>query len=455
MIMSTSFKTEIALWLKSFKFPMGVAIIYNPFFKSFVVLLFISIIHSCTPQIFPNEGIFTDKEKPQSEKEKYEINEEKIIEKVVEKNEIFFEKEKIINEVEIIMPEFKNNLITKHFINALELSLYKKNANDVFFSINLYSNNQQLRKIISKKALPGKVFIGPLTSADTNNIKEWCSKGVIFFSFASDRNLASDCVYLINFFPEDEIEALFKFFGSGKRIALLYPENEYGFYISKIIDDIATKSNSILINKASYKEDMSDARKAIKELSKYELRKYELERQKKILSSKNDEISQKALKKIEKFETIGELDFTHLIIPDYNIRLLQIAPLLPFYDVDPNKVQFVGTGVWDDEIFFHEPSLQGAIFPGIEKEKRNSFISEYLKIYKEQPIRTTTIIYDLVGLLSYIIENNLTIGSTIDLLNNNTIIFTGIDGQFYFEDNLIKRELHVLEISNGVAKSIN
>ena len=115
---------------------------------------------------------------------------------------------------------------------------------------------------------------------------------------------------------------------------------------------------------------MSNARKAIKKLSKYELRKNELTRQKKILSTKNDKISQKALKKIEKFETIGELDFTHIIISDYNIRLLQIAPLLPFYDVDPNKIQFVGTGVWDDEVFFHESSLQGAIFPGIEKSKR-------------------------------------------------------------------------------------
>ena len=305
------------------------------------------------------------------------------------------------------MPEFKNNLITKHFINALELSLYKKNTNNISFNINLYSNNKQLQKIISKKALPGKIFMGPLTSEDTKNIKEWCSKGVIFFSFASDRTLASDCVYLINFFPEDEIETLFNFFGSGKRIAVLYPENKYGIYIIKIVNNIATKSNSILVNKASYKEDMSDARKAIKELSKYELRKYELERQKKILSSKNDEISQRALKKIERFETIGELDFTHLIIPDYNIRLLQIAPLLPFYDVDPKKVQFVGTGVWDDEVFFHEPSLQGAIFPGIARENRDIFVNEYLKIYKEQPIRTATIIYDLVGLLSYIIQNNL------------------------------------------------
>ena len=353
------------------------------------------------------------------------------------------------------MPEFQNDLITKHLINALELSVYKKNTNNISFNVNLYSNNKQLKKIISKKVSPGKIFIGPLTSADTRDMKEWCSKGAIFFSFAADRKLASDCVYLINFFPEDEIETLFKFFGDGKRIALLYPENEYGFYISKIVDDIATKSNSILVNKASYKEDLSDARKAIKKLGKYEIRKNELKRQKKILSSNNDEISQKALKKIERFETIGELDFTHLIISDYNIRLLQIAPLLPFYDVDPNKVQFVGTGVWDDEVFFHEPSLQGAIFPGIEKENRENFIKDYLKIYREQPIRTITIIYDLVGLLSYIIENNLTLDSTTNLLNNKIITFGGIDGQFSFKDNLIKRELNILKISNGIAKSIN
>ena len=451
MTTSTSFKVEIALWLKSFRFPIGVAIMYKPFFKGFVVTLFISTIYSCTPQTFSTEDISTDKEVSPIEKEEYDVNKEKKI----EKKESFFNKEKIISEVEIIMPEFAHNKITKNFLNALELSLYKKNADNISFNINFYSNNEQLQKILSEKALPGKIFIGPLTSADTNNINEWCSKGSIFFSFASNRKLASECVYLINFFPEDEINTLFKFFGSGKRIALLYPENEYGNYINKIIDDIAMKSNSILINKASYKEDLSDARNAIKELSKYEMRKYELERQKKILSSKNDSISQRALKKIEKFETIGELDFTHIIIPDYNIRLLQIAPLLPFYDVDPNKVQFVGTGVWDDEVFFYEPSLQGAIFPGIAKENREIFMNEYLEIYQEQPIRTITIIYDLVGLLSYIIKNNLTVNETNNLLNNKIVTFEGIDGQFFFEDNLIKRELHILEISNGIAKSIN
>ena len=58
----------------------------------------------------------------------------------------------------------------------------------------------------------------------------------------------------------------------------------------------STKSKSIIINRASYKEDLSNARSAIKELSKYELRKYELERQKKILRTKDDQVSKKALK---------------------------------------------------------------------------------------------------------------------------------------------------------------
>ena len=37
-------------------------------------------------------------------------------------------------------------------------------------------------------------------------------------------------------------------------------------------------------------------------------------------NSKSEEY-RKALKKIERFETIGALDFSHLILPDYNVRL--------------------------------------------------------------------------------------------------------------------------------------
>ena len=79
--------------------------------------------------------------------------------------------------------------------------------------------------------------------------------------------------------------------------------------------------------------------------------------------SKKDEKSKKRLKKLEKFKTTSDYDFTHILIADYGLNLLQVAPLLPYYDIDPNIVQFMGTGVIDDKTFFFEPSLQGAIFP--------------------------------------------------------------------------------------------
>jgi hypothetical protein len=420
--------------------------------------LVLTIIISCTPQNYPEKNkvfaptIVKDSKTITNDDNSIDTIYKNTIPKYVEN--LNFAENKILNEIEVLLPELHNQNITRDFINAFELSIYKKNVKNIQLNINTYKDKTELNNIILQKASPGKIFIGPLTSADSENIFLKCSKGILFFSFASDRKQAGKCVYLINFFPEDDLLTLFNNFKTDSKIALLYPENNYGYYINSIIDRFATKSNSIIINRASYKEDLSNARDAIKELSKYELRKYELERQKTILKAKNDEVSMKALKKIERFETIGALDFSHLILPDYSIRLLQIAPLLPFYDIDPQKIQFVGTGVWDDEAFFNEPSLQGSIFPGVPQSERKQYFSDYYLKYREQPTRTITIPYDLIGILEYIINNKLNLKETHQLLNDKTISFDGIDGKFFFKKNIISRKLNVLKISNGKANLV-
>ena len=116
--------------------------------------------------------------------------------------------------------------------------------------------------------------------------------------------------------------------------------------------------------------------------------------------------------------TTTDLEFTHIIIPDYGIRLLQVAPLLPYYDIDPNLVQFVGTGVWDDQAFFTEPSLQGAIFPGIEASKRSTLLEEYNSVYNKKLMRISTLPYDLIGLLNYMFEKEFSIINAYDLFNS-------------------------------------
>ena len=449
----TEFKIFFALKPISSRFPMGVDTIYNPFARVSIILTFIFIV-SCVPANNQSSQNVLVESYPEK------ISEVSVIDT---ENKDFLKKKQtdpfanyLLNtEVEIILPRYKKSNVTRNLINALELSIYKKEIKKISLNINSYIDIKELEKLLIEKAKPGKIFIGTLTSESSKIVKNYCYKGILFFSFAPDKSLADECVYLINFFPEDDLIALFNHFPEGSRIALLFPENAYGYYINYIIDPIAVESSSLIVNRASYKEDLTNAREAIKELSKYELRKYELNRQKKILEKKDDVISKKALKKIEKFETIGEVDFTHLILPDYGIRLLEIAPLLPFYDVDPNKVKFVGTGVWDDKIFFDEPSLQGAIFSGIDEVNRLTFLNDYEKIYQEKPIRTATLPYDLLGIVSYIINQKMTIAQAYDLLDNSQIKFDGIDGKFSFVENVIFRELDILKIAKGSAIKLN
>lgn len=366
-----------------------------------------------------------------------------------------FLRAKVLNQIEIILPTDTNKKIVDQLINSFELSIYKKQINNITLNINKYANLIELKKILISKSEPGKIFIGTFKGEDTKIVKEFCKEGILFFSFSSDKKLAEDCTYLINFFPDDDLNALFNYFPEDSKIALLYPENYYGYNINNIIDPIASNSQAIIINRASYKQDLSNAREAIKELGKYELRRYELKRQKTLLENKKDEKSKKTLKKILKFETMANVDFTHLILPDYSIRLLEIAPLLPFYDIDPDKVQFVGTGVWDDKIFFDEPSLQGSIFSGIEEKNREDFFYDYQYIYDEKPLRTSTIPYDLLALIDHLVDNEMNTISIFNFLNNSKIKFDGIDGKFFFENNIIVRELNILKIDNGKAYKIN
>ena len=144
-----------------------------------------------------------------------------------------------------------------------------------------------------------------------------------------------------------------------------------------------------------------------------------------------------------------------MIIADYGLRLLQVAPLLPYYDIDPNIVRFVGTGAWDDEVFYDEPSLIGSIYPGIEFEKRKKLVENYYELYDEKFLRTSTLPYELVGLLAFVINNNYSISSLYELLNESNIKFSGVDGSFYFLNNAIERDLDILKIEKGKAISVS
>jgi len=407
---------------------------------------------------------------------KQESHEEKIVEKPTTGNEKITIKEKNeLNKKTTITDDYKyknfKNILSENitvlvskkddpkivdqFLNIIELATYKKKIKKISFNIHVYDDNNSLKKFLEKNNQPGTIYFGPISVDDSLGLNKYCDNGILFFSFSSNKSLANNCVFLINFFPHNEIETIFNYLPENSKVAIVYPENSYGYKINEIVDRVSERSKSIIISRASYKENLENVRSAIKELGKYELRKFELNRQKKLLALNKDENSKQRLKKLERFTTTNDYDFTHVLIADYGVRLLQVAPLLAYYDIDPNIVGFIGTGAWDDSIFFNEPTLQNAIFPGVEYKKRQKLIDDYVAIYDESLMRVSTLPYDLIGLLTYLINNNYSVEQFYQLVESKKFIFDGVDGNFYFNNNLIKRELKILQINNGKALQIN
>ena len=70
-------------------------------------------------------------------------------------------------------------------------------------------------------------------------------------------------------------------------------------------------------------------------------------------------------------------------------------------------------------------------------------------------MRLSTLPYDLIGLINFIYKKEYKLGEVIKLLNYPNKKFDGIDGNFYFKDNIIERDLNILKINNGNSFVIN
>ena len=202
--------------LMSPRFPIGVDIMYKPFFI-LVLLSHIILLTSCTPvnnvaleKIKKTESVFDNK----TPKKKI-INKEKIIikNKTQDKKTVYsYPNKSLQKDITIIFSKNDSKQTVHQFINIVELAVYQKKIKNISFSIELYNDTFALRDLLNNTNLEGKIFIGPLNSIDTNLVKEYCNRGAIFFSFSSNTDLANKCVFLVNFFPENEMKAVFSFF---------------------------------------------------------------------------------------------------------------------------------------------------------------------------------------------------------------------------------------------------
>ena len=145
-------------------------------------------------------------------------------------------------------------------------------------------------------------------------------------------------------------------------------------------------------------------------------------------------------------ETFGELPYDAVIMPEGGIRLRTLAPLLPYFDVNPRNIKFLGTGLWDDPTLGQEPPLVGGWYAAPDPSGWRNFTRRFEQIYGRPSPRLASLAYDSISLVATLTDIYPNAPFTYRSLTNPNG-FQGIDGIFRLtESGLNERGLAVLEI---------
>ena len=299
------------------------------------------------------------------------------------------------------------------------------------------------------------LILGPLfaegVSAVANHAR---THDVTVVAFSTDRAAASEGVYLLGHTPRAQIRRVFAHAAAQghREIALLVPDTRYGEAVLVEAWAAAAATGLSLSRVRAYAPDASDAAEVVRELAEYDRRAQALKDERAALARQNDAAARRRLKRLETLDTLGTLPFDAVLLADGGARLRQVAPLLPYYDIDPAKIRLLGTGLWEEPATLGEAALLGGWFAGPDPAARRSFEDRYRRVFGEAPGAIATVAYDATALAAALARAG---ASFEPHAIGNRGGFLGADGLFRFdEEGIAERGLAIFEVAGGGATLI-
>jgi len=298
-----------------------------------------------------------------------------------------------------------------------------------------------------------QIILGPLFGTSVQAAASSArTRGVPVVAFSTDRSVAGNGVYLLGIMPDQQIGRVVAFAARQGlvRFAALVPANPYGNEVIDALNRATNRYGGVVVQVEQYAPRASEFREPVLRLANFDRRRASLEAQRQRLANRNDALSKQALRRLEGLETIGGLPFDAVVLPEGGPTLRRLAPLLAFYDIDPDKIRFIGTALWQEATVGREPSLVGGWFAAPPPAQSAAFLARFAEIYGRRPPRIATLAYDAVALAVA-----LTRGPAGPDFSQAAITslsgFAGVDGVFRFRpDGIPERGLAVVEVeANG------
>ena len=302
--------------------------------------------------------------------------------------------------------------------------------------------NQTLKSAFELKQMGIKVVIGPVFYESLAYLDEM--KDITFLSL-TNRNLdLPRNVISAGINSTSQFNTIKKFLEKNhiKRTIFLTPIREYEFEIKKGMKDSKIK----IFKEYDYSTDPTKLTKQIEEITKYKIRKQNLEDEITRIKNSNELNKEKKIKGLEKRYTIGNLNFDAVVISDFDESLKSVTTSLLYTDVLPKNKYFITLNQWFDESLMRETDVQPIYYPSINKENFDNYKIKYFNAFNKDPSHLSLLSYDLVGLIYYLSFKS-------DLSNLNKLFkkqnsFKGKIGIFDVKNNKINHRLNFYKIKD-------
>jgi len=302
------------------------------------------------------------------------------------------------------------------------------------------------------------VILGPLLSSSVKAITPAAqAANVPVIAFSNDNSIVGNGTYTLGFIPSEQVNRVIQYaYSKGvTRFGALAPNNAYGVRVVEALQRAAHVLGATITRSQFYDPAAGDFTSVVREFANYDTRRKDLLEQRKTLEAQNDEISKRALERLKNLQTLGDVPFEALFVADGGKRLLSVAALLPFFDIDPGKIRMLGTGQWDEPGIGKEPALIGGWYAAPPPSARIDFDKQYGEVYGTRPPRLVTMAYDATALIAVLArQEGGPMFSEEALTNPNG--FWGSDGVFRLtKAGAAERGLAIMQIGRDKNKIIS
>jgi len=228
--------------------------------------------------------------------------------------------------------------------------------------------------------------------------------GVNVVAFSNTKAVAGPGTYLLGLMPRQQVVRAVAYAAEqgAKRFAALVPETAFGRQVAGDFRDAVASAGGTVARVEFYPADQRDIADVLRKLTGAgaQAQRGPVARPYDPVPSVAGRAAVAAAQAAEDAPPPPPPDpgFDALYLPEAGQRLMAIATLLPYYNVDPKAVRLLGMAAWQDPALGKEPALVGGTFAAPDPAPITEFQARYREAFGGAPDPLASLAYDATAL---------------------------------------------------------